>query len=139
MLVQRTRARRPTSTHCHLGEGDATRKYYNRMFYLDREKARQRASPRLIHRHMQGVERLVDKWKPLLVGAGGGTGEPGAFDDPYYFCYDQYQEDPEFSSCLRDLAVSKSGALRKWARPALTGTEDGDQPSSHAGGYHGGI
>lgn len=38
---------------------------------------------------MLGVKKLVDKWKPLLVGAGGGSGEPGAYDDPYYFCYDQ--------------------------------------------------
>ena len=47
------------------------------------------ASRRLIHRHMQGVARLVDKWKSWLVGAGGGSGEAGAYDDPYYFCYDQ--------------------------------------------------
>jgi len=78
---------------------------------------------------MRGVKKLVDKWRPLLVGAGGGSGEPGAYDDPYYFCYDQYQEDPEFSQCLRDLAERRNSfSIRKWARPALAGPGDGDAP-----------
>jgi hypothetical protein len=110
-------------------EGDDTQPYYNRMFYLDREKSGHPASARLIHNHMQGVRKLVDKWKPLLVGAGGGSGEPGAYDDPYYFCYDQYQEDPEFSQCLRDLSEHrKTFKIRKWARPAIAGPGDGDAP-----------
>jgi len=115
---------------CNFMDGDEdTQKYYNRMFYLDREKSGHPASARLIHNHMLGVKKLVDKWKPLLVGAGGGSGEPGAYDDPYYFCYDQYQEDPEFSQCLRDLSEhSKTFKIRKWARPALAGPGSGDAP-----------
>ena len=56
---------------CNFGEGDDdTQKYYNRMWYLDREKSGHPASALLIHNHMQGVKKLVAKWKPLLVGAG---------------------------------------------------------------------
>ena len=109
-------------------DGD-TQQYYNRMWYLDREKSGHPASARLIRNHMRGVTRLVDKWKPLLVGAGGGSGEPSSFDDPYYFCYDQYQEDPEFSQCLRDMVEhSKTFSVRKWARPAIASPGDGDAP-----------
>ncbi len=78
---------------------------------------------------MRGVKKLVEKWRHLLVGAGGGSGEPGAYDDPYYFCYDTYQEDPEFSQCLRDLSERRNSfSIRKWARPALAGPGDGDAP-----------
>jgi len=97
---------------------------YNRMFFLDREKSAVQLSPSRIHSHMMGVKKLVDRWRPLLVGAGGGSGEPGAFDDPYYFCYDQYQEDPEFDACMRDLAVGKHGVY-KWAQAAVA---EGDPP-----------
>jgi len=79
---------------------------YNRMWYLDRERANKVASAAEVRQHARGVARLAAQWKHLLVGAGGGSG-PGAFDSPYWFCYDQYQEDPDFSACLRDLAESK--------------------------------
>lgn len=79
---------------CTLGQG----KEYNRMFYLDRRLSNTRASQADIRREVQGVKTLTDQWRHLLVGAGGGSGEPGSFDSPYYFCYSNYQEDPEVVS-----------------------------------------
>ena len=78
---------------CTLGPG----KEYNRMFYLDRRLSNARASQRDIRNEFSGVKKLTDEWRHLLVGGGGGSGEPGAFDSPYYFCYSNYQEDPEVS------------------------------------------
>lgn len=79
---------------CTLGPG----KEYNRMFYLDRRLSNARASQRDIRNEFSGVKKLTDEWRHLLVGGGGGSGEPGAFDSPYYFCYSNYQEDPEVIS-----------------------------------------
>lgn len=76
---------------CTLGSG----KEYNRMFFLDRRLSNARASQRDIRNEFSGVKKLTDEWRHLLVGAGGGSGKPGAFDNPYYFCYSNYQEDPE--------------------------------------------
>mmetsp|Transcript_5363 Transcript_5363/g.12949 ORF Transcript_5363/g.12949 Transcript_5363/m.12949 type:complete len:334 (-) Transcript_5363:39-1040(-) len=114
-------------TRGHVGEidkmGDCELKgghEYNRMWYLDRRRSNKVATAAEVHHHMQGVKKLAAGWKHLLVGAGGGSG-PGAFDSPYYFCYDQYQEDPEFSACLRDLAESdKEFRIRRWARSSVS-------------------
>ena len=73
--TQHTHTHTHTHTHC-------------RMFYVDRRRSNARASAHQIHRQMNSVKKLADEWKPLLVGAGGGSG-PGAFDDPYFWCYDQ--------------------------------------------------
>lgn len=69
---------------CKIPEG----KEYNRMFYLDRRRSNVRASAQQVHRRMNGVKQLASEWKHLLIGQGGGSG-PGAFDSPYYWCYDQ--------------------------------------------------
>lgn len=99
---------------CALGAG----KTYNRMYSLDRARMNKPpAPPAAVRAHMAGVRRFVRRWGGLVTGDGGGDG-PGALDDAYYVCYDEYQEDPELEACLDRMAQdARRGpfAVRAWA------------------------
>lgn len=49
-----------------------------------------------IHTQTARAAATADRWKRLVTG-----NRP--FDDGKFFCYSQYQEEPEYSACLRQL------------------------------------